>query len=270
MASIEQILRAVYDRAPGDVQPALRRSYRWARIRAEAVRSGATVTRSDRVLFHDFEVAHLEAQEILGPRAAELLVDTHFTVVSPGTETSILCGWPGTPRRFPYAPGYSGAGIVAQAGPSVAGFAPGDRVAGGLRHASRDTVAANVLVRVPADVSLHDASFVVLGVIAQQGIRKAAIQPGERVAIVGQGLIGQIARRLAALATPAQMTAVGASRARAALALADGHDFVAIDGPHAVDGLNADVVIEAAGTADSIETALTCAAYGGRVVIVGS
>src|ERR1043166_2021905 len=105
MASIEQLLRAVYDRVPGDVQPALRRSYRWARIRAEAARAGAAVNPCDRVLFQDFEVAHLETQEILGPAAGEILVDTHFTAVSPGTETSILCGRPGTPRRFPYAPG---------------------------------------------------------------------------------------------------------------------------------------------------------------------
>lgn len=279
MPSLEQVLRAVYDRVPGDVQPALRRSYRWARIRAEAARARARVSPCDRILFQDFEVAHLEAQEILGPAAGELLVDTHFSAVSPGTETSILCGWPGTPRRFPYAPGYSGAGIVAQVGPSVPGFAPGDRVAGGLHHASRDRVAASVLVKVPAEVSLQDASFVVLGVIAMQGIRKASIRPGDRVAIVGQGLIGQLSRRLAALAAPSCITAIGASRAREALALSDGDAFVAATTPHALDGpggpggpggIDADVVIEAAGTADSIATALKCAAHGGRVVIVGS
>jgi predicted dehydrogenase len=233
MDSIEHVLRAVYDRMPDDVQPALRRSYRWARIRAEAARTRASVHQCDRVLFQDFEVAHLEAQEILGPAAHELLVDTHVTAISPGTETSILCGWPGTARRFPYAPGYSGAGVVARAGGSVSAFDAGDRVAGGIHHASRDTVSPHVLVKVPDEVSLEDASFVVLGVIALQGVRKAAIQPGERVAVVGQ-------------------------------------DFLSLDENSRLDAIDADVVIEAAGTSGSIATALNCAARGARVVVVGS
>src|SRR5207247_2700174 len=99
------------------------------------------------------------------------------------TEAGILCGWPGTPRRFPYLPGYSGAGVVTEVGASVRGFERGDRVAGGIHHASRDTVPAHGLVKVPKEVSLQDASFTVLGVIALQGIRKAMIQPGERIAI---------------------------------------------------------------------------------------
>ena len=270
MASIEQVLRAVYDRVPGDMQPALRRSYRWARIRADAVRAGAGISPCDRVLFQDFEVAHLEPQEILGPAPHELLIETHFSAISPGTETSILCGSPGTPRRFPYAPGYSGAGVVAQVGRSVKGFEPGDRVAGGLHHASRDSVPAHVLVKVPPEVSLQHASFIMLGVIAQQGIRKAAIQPGERVAIVGQGLIGQLSRRLAAVTGPSRITAVGAGRAREALAVSDGDGFVVASDRRALDGIEADVVIEAAGTPDSIATAFQCAARGARVVIVGS
>jgi 2-desacetyl-2-hydroxyethyl bacteriochlorophyllide A dehydrogenase len=270
MASIEQVLRAVYDRVPGDMQPALRRSYRWARIRADAVRAGSGISPSQRVLFKDFEVAHLEAQDILGPAPHELLVETHVSAISPGTETSILCGSPGTPRRFPYAPGYSGAGVVVQVGRSVKGFERGDRVAGGLHHASRDSVQAHVLVKVPPEVPLQHASFIMLGVISLQGIRKAAIQPGERVAIVGQGLIGQLSRRLAALTGPSDITAIGASRARAVLAESDGDRFVVASDRRAIEAIEADVVIEAAGTPDSIATAFQCAAAGGRVVIVGS
>jgi 2-desacetyl-2-hydroxyethyl bacteriochlorophyllide A dehydrogenase len=270
MGSIENVLRAVYDRVPGDVQPKLRRSYRWARIRAEAARTRMHVHPSDRVVFQDFDIAQLEAQEILGPAAGDVLVETCFSAISPGTETSILCGWPGTPRRFPYVPGYSAAGTVAAVGASVRGFAPGDRVAGGLRHASRDSVAAHTLVKVPAAVSLHDASFAVLGVISLQGVRKAKIQPGERVAVVGQGLVGQLARRLAAVSHPSAIIAIGASRAREALARADGHEFVALSEGDACDTIEADVVFEAAGTADAITTSLRCAAPGGRVVILGS
>src|SRR5205814_3424031 len=125
----------------------------WARIRAEAARARRRVHPSDRVVFQDFDVAQLEPREILGPARGEILVDIHASAVSPGTETSILCGWPGTPRRFPYVPGYSGAGVVADAGASVSGLARGDRVAGGLHHASRDVVPAHTLVKVPDEVS---------------------------------------------------------------------------------------------------------------------
>src|SRR5262245_25598606 len=173
MGSIENALRAVYDRVPGDMQPSLRRSYRWARIRAEAARTRMQVHPSDRIIFQDFDIAQLESQEILGPSRDDVLVDVHVSAVSPGTETGILCGWPGTPRRFPYAPGYSAAGVVAGVGSGVRGFARGDRVAGGLHHASRDVAPAHTLVKVPSGVSLHDASFAVLGVISLQGVRKA-------------------------------------------------------------------------------------------------
>ena len=270
MGSIEKGLRAVYDRVPGDVQPSLRRSYRWARIRAEAARTRKRVHPADRIVFQDFDIAQLESQEILGPARDEVLVDVHFSAVSPGTETGILCGWPGTPRRFPYAPGYSAAGIAGDVGAAVRGFARGDRVAGGLRHASRDVAPAHTLVKVPDGVSLHDASFAVLGVISLQGVRKAKLQPGERVAVVGQGLVGQLARRLAAIAHPSELIAIGTSRARSALALADGHTFMATAEHHDLDTLGADVVIEAAGTPDAITLALRCAAPGGRVVILGS
>src|SRR5438034_8567780 len=132
MPSIDKVLRAVYDRVPGDVQPALRRSYHWARTRADAARARASINPCDRVVFQDFEIAHLESQELLGPAGDQLLVETHFSAISPGTETGILCGWPGTPRRFPYLPGYSGAGVVTEVGASVRGFERGDRVAGGI------------------------------------------------------------------------------------------------------------------------------------------
>src|SRR5262245_59382960 len=223
------------------------------------------VRAADRVICQDFDIAQLEPQEILGPSRDGVLVDVHVSAVSPGTETGILCGWPGTPRRFPYAPGYSAAGVVGDVGAAVRGFAAGDRVAGGLRHASRDVVSAHTLVKVPDGVSLHDASFAVLGVISLQGVRKAKLQPGERVAVVGQGLVGQLARRLAAIAHPSELIAIGISRARSALALADGHTFVATAEHHDLDALGADVVIEAAGTPDAITPALRCAAPGGRV-----
>ena len=47
--------------------------------------------------------------------------------------------------------------------------------------------------KVPEGVSAEQASFMELGIITLQGIRKAMIRPGDRVAVVGMGIIGQLA-----------------------------------------------------------------------------
>jgi len=47
-------------------------------------------------------------------------------------------------------------------------------------------------VKISNDVSLKDGSFVALGAVAIQGIRRANLTLGEKVAVIGLGLIGQI------------------------------------------------------------------------------
>jgi threonine dehydrogenase-like Zn-dependent dehydrogenase len=119
----------------------------------------------------------------------------------------------------------------------------------------------------------EEAAFIELGIICLQGVRKAAIRPGERVAIVGQGLIGQLAGRLARLAGAEPIVAVAASRRRMETALRNGaaDSFVALsDDPAGIDRIEADVVIEAVGSAPAIALAMRAARRGGRVVLLGS
>jgi predicted dehydrogenase len=49
---------------------------------------------------------------------------------------------------------------------------------------------------VPEGVSLRQAAFAALGCIAMQGIRRLELTPGERIGVIGLGLIGQICVRL--------------------------------------------------------------------------
>jgi predicted dehydrogenase/NADPH:quinone reductase-like Zn-dependent oxidoreductase len=273
MASVESVLRAVYDKTPEELRPALKRSYHWTRLRARAAASGASITALERVVFVGFGIASLEPHEILGPANGEVLVATAFSAVSPGTEGGILAGSPGIRQRFPHFPGYSGSGIVKEVGPSVSTLKPGDRIAGRLRHASSDLAPADFLVRVPEGVSLEDASFVVLGAIALQGVRKARINTGDRVAVIGQGLIGQLASRLARLSGSSHLIAVAETRNRAQTSLGRGgaDAFVAVsDGAGSIGSIEAQVVIEAAGTPGALAAALRAAAPGGRVVVLGS
>ena len=96
--------------------------------------------------------------------------------------------------------GYSCAGIALEVGERVTGLLPGDRVAcggGGYAvHAEVAYVPANLCVRVPQRVELAEAAFTTLGSIALHGIRQAEAQVGERVAVIGLGLIGQLAAQI--------------------------------------------------------------------------
>jgi len=270
---LETILASIYSRIPVRVRPIVKRAYLWAEIRLRGLFSGRGVRQGRRVTFLDFEIAHLDDFEYLGPGALEVEVSSRSSTVSPGTERAVLCGLPGARRAFPYTPGYSCAGVVVAAGRHVRGLKPGDRVAGRISHASGGSVKADQLFRVPDGVSFEAASFIELGIICLQGIRKARISPGDRVAVLGQGLIGQLANRMAHAAGAGLVIAIAPSRNRAATALAAGgaDQFSALrDAGFDPSAVAADIVVEAVGTPDAIATAARLARPGGRVVLLGS
>src|SRR5215510_1557446 len=92
--------------------------------------------------------------------------------------------------------GYSCSGVVLEAGPGAKEFRPGDRVAcagaGYANHAEVVVVPRNLATRVPDSVDLADATTVALGAIALQGVRRARPSLGERVGVIGLGLLGQL------------------------------------------------------------------------------
>ena len=96
--------------------------------------------------------------------------------------------------------GYSCAGVVLEVGAGVARLRPGDRVAcagaGYASHAELVAVPENLVVAVPDAVPLEKAAFATLGAIALQGLRIGGPDLGEVVAVVGLGLIGQLAVQL--------------------------------------------------------------------------
>ena len=91
--------------------------------------------------------------------------------------------------------GYSSAGTVLDTG-GHAGLHVGQRVAcagaGRANHAEVVSVPPNLVVPVPEGVSLRDASFSAIGAIAIQGVRRAEPSLGDRVVVVGLGLLGLI------------------------------------------------------------------------------
>jgi len=96
--------------------------------------------------------------------------------------------------------GYSLAGRVLQVGSELSGLNVGDRVACGgagyANHSEINYVPKNLMVKIPDSVDDVDASFVTVGAIALQGVRQTDPKLGERVAVMGLGLLGQLTVQL--------------------------------------------------------------------------
>lgn len=97
--------------------------------------------------------------------------------------------------------GYSAAGIAMEVGEAVAGIRPGMLVAtggaGSANHAEWQAVPGLLCAPVPDGVPAQDAAVTTIASIALHGLRLAEVGPGSKVVVVGLGLVGQLAARLA-------------------------------------------------------------------------
>ena len=75
-----------------------------------------------------------------------------------------------------------------------------DRVACGggeyANHAEIVYVPATLCVPVPDGVGLDEAAFATVGAVALQGVRQSGATLGDRVAVIGLGLLGQLTVQL--------------------------------------------------------------------------
>ena len=177
------------------------------------------------------------------------------------------------------AMGYTASGYVVESG--APDFQEGDRVAcmgvGYANHAGYIAAPKNLVVKIPDGVSMENASTAALGCIAMQGIRQADIKIGEYVVIVGMGILGQLASRMA-LASGATAIVTDIDGRRLEIARKNGVRYAlnAVDGcvkkvTDITGGYGADsVIITAATSSDSvISEAFQMCRRKGRVVLVG-
>jgi NADPH:quinone reductase-like Zn-dependent oxidoreductase len=138
------------------------------------------------------------------PGSGQVLVRVKATSINPG-EAKIRLGllaerWPAT---FPSGEGSDIAGIVAEAGQGVTGFAAGDEVFGWTdnraAHAELVVAEAGHLVHKPAGVSWEVAgSLFVAGATAWAMVRAVSAGQGDTVVVSGaSGGVGTIAVQLA-------------------------------------------------------------------------
>jgi predicted dehydrogenase/threonine dehydrogenase-like Zn-dependent dehydrogenase len=97
--------------------------------------------------------------------------------------------------------GYSAAGLVTEVGAAVDGIGVGQLVATGgtgkANHAEYQAVPGLLCAIVPEVVPPEDAAFATLASIPLHGLRLSGVGPGSKVVVLGLGLIGQLAARLA-------------------------------------------------------------------------
>jgi 2-desacetyl-2-hydroxyethyl bacteriochlorophyllide A dehydrogenase len=225
------------------------------------------------------------------PAPNQVLVRTHASAVSAGTELAVYTGthqWlkdPAMPDwKFPFRPGYSAAGEVVAVGRDVTGWKAGDRVLYPGNHASHELLTfgheRGRLWPLPAGLAYETAAVGCISRYGLGGVLRAGITLGRSVAVLGLGIIGQFALRCALAAGCHPVIGIDAVPMRRKAALAAGASHV-ID-PTATDpkdeivkfalpGVNgAEVVIDATGVPDAVPVAMSLACNGGQVVVVGS
>ncbi|MBK7231844.1 MAG: bi-domain-containing oxidoreductase [Saprospiraceae bacterium] len=92
--------------------------------------------------------------------------------------------------------GYSSAGVVIAAGEKVRNFKVGDRVISNGPHAEFVCISENLVCRIPEELSFENAAFTVVGAIALHGVRLVSPTIGEKIVVIGLGLIGLLTAQI--------------------------------------------------------------------------
>lgn len=207
----------------------------------------------------------------------QLLIRASVSLLSPGTERAFLLGLTNAVGSYPQISGYSHIGEVVAVGAGVEGWEVGDRVASRARHCMYVNEQAATCNHVPEALTDERAAFFRLSSIAMQAVRKARIELGEPVAVIGCGLIGLLAMQIARLNGGLPVFSIDKDPQRIEFATALGVDaaLVADDSLKATlrehcYGEEPTVVVEATGHPEAIPTAFALARFGGRVVLLGS
>ena len=216
----------------------------------------------------------LREVEVRDPGPGELRLEAEMTMISPGTERAWWLNLPNTGSRFPRQVGYNFVGRVHAVGAGVDEYVVGDRVVAGANHAAHVTTPLETVLPVPTDLASEEAVFFHMGIFAIQGVRRARIEIGESVAVVGQGLIGSLAMQLSRLNGGLPVWAVDRAKERLEISMACGADRAVnadvSEDLSALEQEGAEVVIEATGAPEPIKTALRIARPSGRVVLLAS
>ena len=179
--------------------------------------------------------------------------------------------------------GYSAVGDVVEVGAGLEGkFQVGQRIAiagaGLANHAELNNVPENLCALVPEDVNDEEACFGTIGAIAMNAVRLLELQLGDVIAVIGAGLVGQLAAQFADLAgcrvvvldyNPERLKLAKYAGAELTINLGDGDPTAAVmnlSGGRGCDGI---VIAAATDSSAPFNTAASIARDKGTISLVG-
>lgn len=210
----------------------------------------------------------------VGPGEPWVEVETLYSGISRGTETLVFQGLvPESEYQrmrapfqegdfpFPLCHGYSNIGRVVDAAPPLGPSLKGALVFSLFRHQRRFRVPASSVTVLPDNVPPQRAVLAANMETAVNGLWDGRPMVGDRIAVIGCGVVGCLVAWLAAQIPGARVTAVDINLARQPVTEALGADFVA--GPLSDDH---DLVFHTSGQPEGLVTALGAAGQEGRIV----
>jgi 2-desacetyl-2-hydroxyethyl bacteriochlorophyllide A dehydrogenase len=213
----------------------------------------------------------IRPETLPAPAPDEVLVRTLYSGISRGTESLVFAGRvPESQHEAMRAPfqeggfpgpvkyGYSSVGVVEQGPPGL----EGETVFCLFPHQTRYVVPARAVQPLPRGLPPARAVLAANAETAVNGLWDAALQPGDRVRVIGAGVVGCLVAWLAARIPGCEVQLIDLQPARAATAAALG---VAFARP-ADAAPDADVVIHASGAPDGLALALQLAAFEATIV----
>jgi threonine dehydrogenase-like Zn-dependent dehydrogenase len=174
--------------------------------------------------------------------------------------------------------GYSSSGVVEAVGAKVTSLRPGDSVVMyWSKHAQYNVLPEKQVIKIEDDrISMQEAAISFITTFPMAAIRKTRLEMGESVLVMGQGLLGLLAVKLARMAGGCPIIAVDPVQERRALALHYGADYAFSPFEEGfakkvrqVSGGGANVAIEVTGKGQGLDMVLDCMKKFGRIALLG-
>jgi 2-desacetyl-2-hydroxyethyl bacteriochlorophyllide A dehydrogenase len=224
-------------------------------------------------------------QDLQDPGMGELLIQTSFSAISPGTELMIYRGQaPGGlsadesitaltgPLEFPLKYGYAVVGQVVDVGKDLNQDWIGKSVFSFQPHQTHFIANPEEVFLLPPDISLQAAVFLPNIETAVNLVMDGRPMIGERVAVFGQGIIGLLCTALLARFPLKDLITLDlfSNRRVASREAGATQSFnpETIDFQSSVRGRGGiDLAYEVSGSPNALDQAIAVTGYGGRVVI---
>jgi threonine dehydrogenase-like Zn-dependent dehydrogenase len=217
----------------------------------------------------------LRTERLRAIRENEVLVRTLFSGVSRGTESLVFRGevppaeyirmrapFQGGDFPGPVKYGYTNVGVVEQ-GPAAL---VGKTVFCLYPHQTRFIVPATAVHVVPDSIPAGRAVLVANLETALNGLWDASLRPGERVAVIGAGVVGSLVAWLASRTAGCEVVLIDINPQREALAQTLGLAFSTPAQAAASRVQQVDKIIHASGSPDGLLLALQLAAFEATIV----